>query len=546
LSNSKERKKYNKKREDYKEQGLMDPLDLWVRVNAEFAANASGTDSGESDSDDSDSGKHKHKEYKPDIFRMNIYKEATPFVHKLLKNPDDDECKSKIQSLNEKISKQNKKDRFEEDQFLIGLKFLRRTGLSARDAVASLKRDPNDRKAKNELKKLEKELDKWVEVNSYPPEWIGEPSSSHKKDKGKAREGESSSSQKKDKGKAREGESSSSQKKDKGKARGDSTGTEISKWKPGETTDRKKILGYRPFEKTNYATGEKSAQGYQFIIEEKGQPNPIALVSGADIGRRAVRAYLKLPESERNDIRYSKERYKDKIDKLDNDELDELIDSFDNILGFASKPFKTKTKGSGAYYPDGYALQSFTDGSTDILNRDCLRYVHGKTDADKQIAEFYKDIGETPPWLIEPEVILKKKPKRLAHGREAKRRGKSRRRDEESQSDSDSDSESESDSDSDSDASGMFVRRRRTKGPARRRGRSDESSDEESDDSSSDRRKPSRKAKGKGKPKPRLAQSDQTGWTKTMQEFMNQMAEQNKRQAENLAKGLEEVLRRRN
>lgn len=517
----------------------MDPLDLWVRVNAEFAANASGTDSGESDSDDSDSEKHKHKEYKPDIFRMNIYKEATPFVHKLLRNPDDDECKSKIQSLNEKISKQNKKDRFEEDQFLIGLKFLGRTGLSARDAVASLKRDPNDRKAKSELKKIEEELKKWVEVNSYPPEWIGEPSSSHKKDKGKAREGESSSSQKKDKGKAREGEPSSSQKKDKGKARGDSTGTEISKLKPGETTDRKKILGYRPFEKTDYATGEKSAQGYQFIIEEKGQPNPIALVSGADIGRRAVRAYLKLPESERNDIRYSKERYKDKIDKLDNDELDELIDSFDNILGFASKPFKTKTKGSGAYYPDGYALQSFTDGSTDILNRDCLRYVHGKTDADKQIAEFYKDIGETPPWLIEPEVILKKKPKRLAHGREAKRRGKSRRSVEDGESvlESDSESESDSDSDSDSDASGMFVpRRRRTKEPARRRARSDESS-EESEDSSSDRR--SRKAKAKGKSTLK-DQPELNPFADMLQGFMKQMARENKRQVENLAK----VLRR--
>jgi len=87
--------------------------------------------------------------------------------------------------------------------------------------------------------------------------------------------------------------------------------------------------------------------------------------------------------------------------------------------------------------------------------------VFGKKDADNQIADFYEDIGETPPRLIELEAILKKKSKRLTHGWEAQKRRGSRRYA------SSDESESDSDSNSDSDASGMFVPRRRRKRSAR-------------------------------------------------------------------------------
>jgi hypothetical protein len=558
LYNSEEREKYNKKREVYREKGLIDPLDLW---KAEFNPNASGTDTGESDSDDSEG----EKENKPDRFRKNIYKEATPFIQNVLRDPDDSTSKEQIQILNKRITKQNQREGFRKDDFHINLRVLESIGRLAQDAAASVKQDPNDKEAGKEFQKLEKQLEKWVRVNSYAPEWLvfqndepekGEPSSSKKKDKGKGREGESSSSKKNNK-----------DKKNKKRDPTSSIGNELSKtkvdWKPGETRKGEKILGYRPFEKTNYATGKKSVNGYQFIIEKEGQPNPIALVSGEDIGRQALRAYIRLPERQKKDIRYSEKRYT----WDDEEEFDELIENFDKILGFACKPFKTKTEGSNAKYPDGYALQSFKDGSQDIVSRQCLRNVFGRKDADNQITEFYEDIDETPPWLIEPEAIFKKKSKRLTHGWEAKRRRKSRRRDEESQSDSDSDS----------DASSMFVSRRRTKRPARRRtrsdessdeesddsssdrrrrsrkakhparrhARSDESSDEESDDSSSDRRRQSRKAKAKGKPKLK-GQPELDPFTDMMQNFMKQMTQENKRQAQNLAKGLEKVLRRKN
>src|SRR5204863_1046475 len=109
----------------------------------------------------------------------------------------------------------------------------------------------------------------------------------------------------------------------------------------------------------NRRTGEKYIFGRQYIVEKKGEPNPIALVSGEDIGRRANDAYLKLPDEEKRDIRYSAERYSCKD-----------LNSYDKILGFACNPFKTKTEGSRAYYPEGYAWVAFQEGGDDILSRE--------------------------------------------------------------------------------------------------------------------------------------------------------------------------------
>jgi hypothetical protein len=76
------------------------------------------------------------------------------------------------------------------------------------------------------------------------------------------------------------------------------------------------------------------------------------LVSDKEVGRRVVNAYQDLLEEEQNDIRYSEERY-----------IYKDTNKFDELLGFVCKPFNTKTEGSGAYYPVGYVLYSFTNGS---------------------------------------------------------------------------------------------------------------------------------------------------------------------------------------
>jgi hypothetical protein len=552
LGNPSERARYDRNRTAYKLRGELDPIELW---DEEFAENASGTDSGsESDGDDSE----QEEEMKPDSFRLGIYKEATPWVRKLLADPRDSSTKSEIETLNKRIKKQNKKDGLKEGEFCISVNVLRSIGMEAGVAAKSLEKDPNDKRAKELQEKLEKQFEKTIRINSYPREWLdclpwsrkdkgkrrAEPASFKEREKGKGREKPSSSKQKdgesdtempdvgpsskkKGKGKGREKPSSSKQKDGESDVdMTDAVSTNRRKWKPGQETRKgERILGWRPFYKTDRKKDEQLFNGCQLVIEKKGQPNPIALVSGEEVGRRVVDAYRDLPEEEQNDIRYSEERYTYKD-----------ANKFDELLGFACKPFNTKTEGSGAYYPVGYALYSFTDGSQDLVSRECMRQVFGKKDADNEIADFYEDIGETPPWLIEPKMLLKPK-KLLTSGSEVKRRSKSRRH-----------ADSDDESDSDSDSSSIFVS---AKKKGRRHARDGESSDDDnsSGDDSGDGRKrggmPKTKRNSKTKKTKSMGSNNQSDiFAGIMQKFMKQMAEENRRQAEDMSKKFEEVLSR--
>ncbi|KAF4610349.1 hypothetical protein G7Y89_g15771 [Cudoniella acicularis] len=297
------------------------------------------------------------------------------------------------------------------------------------------------------------------------------------------------------------------------------TATRRRKWEAGQTRKGERILGWRPFYKTDRKTGEKLYNGCQFVIEKEGHPNPIALVSGGEVGNRVVDAYRNLPEEEQFDIRYSEERY-----------TYEDANRFDTLLGFACKPFNTKTEGSGAYYPAGYGLYSFTDGSQDLVSRDCIRKVFGKTDADNEIADFYEEIDETPPWEAKPKKLL-------TSGSEVKRQRKPRKH-------TNSDSESESDSDS----SSMFVSAGKK---ATRHGRDGESSNDnnsssdESDNKQKGSRIPQKKRNSKTKKTKNLeAKNNQSdALAGILQNFLKQI-EENRRQTENMSKKFEEVLSR--
>jgi hypothetical protein len=225
------------------------------------------------------------------------------------------------------------------------------------------------------------------------------------------------SSKKKGKGKMRKGTSSEQEDGDSNIDIKDTVTTKYRKWNPGETRKGKKILGWRPFYKTDRKTDQQIYNRCQLVIEKRGQPNPIALVSGEEAGRRAVDAYCNLPEEEQNDIRYSEKKYTYKDTY-----------KFDYILGFAS------------ILSNGYVLYSFTNSLEEIVSRTALRKVFGETDTDCEIEEFFDEIGETLPLLR----------KLLTNGSKVKRKYKLRRH-------AYSDDESDSDSDSDSDSSSLFV-----------------------------------------------------------------------------------------
>lgn len=554
LSDSEERKEYDRNHKRYKLKGELDPIALW---DENFAENASGNDSGsESGGDDSE---EEEEAMKPGKEWVKIYEEATPCVRNLLADPENSSSKSEIKRLNTQIKELNKKHNakvkklkekklegyrearyVKEDAFVIrDFNVLKSIGLDASKAVKSLEKDPKSKRAKESQEDLEDQLERTIRINSYPQEWLNclpwsrkDKSKRHKRplpfssleEKGKGREkkkaskkdGESDiemanagpSSKKKGKGKMRKGTSSKQEYGESDVDMKDAVTTKRRKWNPGETRKGEKILGWRPFYKTDRKTDQQIYNGCQLVIEKRGQPNPIALVSGEEAGRRAVDAYRDLPEEEQNDIRYSEKKYTYKD-----------AHKFDYILGFASVP------------SNGYALYSFTDGSEEIVSRTALRKVFGETDADCEIEEFFDEIGETPPPLR----------KLLTNGSKVRRKHKSRRH-------AHSDDESDSDSDSDS----LFVS---TKKKGRRQARevdSDDSSDDSSDDGSSSGRKrsrmPKRKRNSKTKKTKAIESNNQEIFASTLQKFMKDQAKESRRREEVMSKRFdkrfEEVLRR--
>jgi curved DNA-binding protein CbpA len=158
LRSSSERKKYDKDRKGYILGGELDPIVSW---DEQFAENASGTDSG-SDSDDDDSEEEEEEEMKPDTFRLEIYKESTSWVAELFTNPYDTLSISKINRLNEVITKRNKKDGLQEGEFLISINVLRAISIAAKWAAGSLRLQ----------EKVEKQLEMTIRINGYPQQWL--------------------------------------------------------------------------------------------------------------------------------------------------------------------------------------------------------------------------------------------------------------------------------------------------------------------------------------------------------------------------------------
>jgi hypothetical protein len=84
---------------------------------------------------------------KPDTFRLEIYKESTPWVRKLFTNPYDSLSISKIKRLNKVITKRNMKDGLQEGEFLISINVLRAIGIAAKWAAGSLRLRDKGREA---------------------------------------------------------------------------------------------------------------------------------------------------------------------------------------------------------------------------------------------------------------------------------------------------------------------------------------------------------------------------------------------------------------
>jgi hypothetical protein len=76
-------------------------------------------------------------------------------------------------------------------------------------------------------------------------------------------------------------------------------------WRPGLTEKGERILAMAPTGTTNIL-GNRIITRCLIPVEENERQNPLAFEDTADIGEKAARGYLKLPEAKRIDIRSKK------------------------------------------------------------------------------------------------------------------------------------------------------------------------------------------------------------------------------------------------
>lgn len=375
----------------------------------------------ESDSDDADElDEDDDHQQEPDAFRKKIFEQATPYVNKVLANRRDTETLEEIDDLNKQIRLKNQEEGLRnEKSFLIPFNVLVALGLEFSVVRSNLRKNKDDQDAWNKLDALNEQLQKLRRVNHYPQSWRlqkisgrqaedykdartdrvngadGHPITTSKKTD--TRSGTTSESTQATGSKATNSQATGS---DAASSQATSSGSSLGKEAsdkgedlenrhlvPGLTKNGDKILGYRPFYQTNRRTGSTHLHGVQFVVEKRGSPNPIVLLSGAEVGNRVTDAYLGLPDSQKKDVRHSEEKYSY-----------EDADNFEKLLGFATKAMNALSISEPTTRYPGYGLVKFKTGEVDILSRTAFRKMLGKKDADDEIETFFPKQSQ----LIEP------------------------------------------------------------------------------------------------------------------------------------------------
>nr|MDZ8061845.1 hypothetical protein [Nostoc sp. EkiNYC01] len=314
----------------------------------------------------------------------------------LLKKHTDGDSLQAINSLNQQIKAHNQQEGLKNDESCSILTNAL-VGIASDFATlkASLKSTPNDQVALGKVASLDEQLGKIRRKNHYPEDWTLNLSTKFRNSVRQQRPREESNSvstalSEMGTGKRRErgnGDStkvpgmpceSTTSKSDKKGFRDETSSPGKPYWEPGMTDDGEKILGYKPYYRTIRKTGKTDLYGVQFVVERRGASNPIVLLSGTEVGNRVKDAYLGLPEDQKNDIRYSDQRYSH-----------EDADRFEELLGWATKAMASVDISEPiTRYPPGYGLVKFKTGDNDILSRTALRKILGTRDADKEIAKF--------------------------------------------------------------------------------------------------------------------------------------------------------------
>ncbi|OBT55962.1 hypothetical protein VE04_03613 [Pseudogymnoascus sp. 24MN13] len=344
-----------------------------------FGDNSESENSDEGNGDDADTGP-----LAPDETCMEIYEKATPYIRSIQRNILlDDTSKAALDHLNKEIEEHCKRNGITDHRkYSVYIEY---TPLGTnmellRPWAEKLKSDRNSGGALKWVEYYHNAVTKFFQERGYPKSWVIE-----RNEMGEEIENDivmtSPTSQ-------RAGVTS--------EAQAIEVGAALQKYsfKPGFTSNGERILGCCPVFRTSWVNGTLTFSHGYFVVEKRGELNPIALVSSADLGRQAILGYLDLPDDQKCDLRENHYVYNQRDTR-----------AFRRVIGFASNPQESKEVKSGFRYSTGYALCIFEydSGSQEILmNRGKLRKIMGERAADKEIARFYEITRITPPWEVEP------------------------------------------------------------------------------------------------------------------------------------------------
>lgn len=310
-----------------------------------------------------------------------VYAECTPYMRRLMENPDDNEAKKYLKNANETIRRINMEANLPKNRqgsYIIPLEAFTSLCIAVQQAADNVQKNSSEDReatlstAQKKIRDANYSIREIVKGARFPQDWIIQFELSETGELLQHWAAEQQGDSLRHLGKA-------------GTAR-------TAKWKPGQTTDGEEILSYREI---------KSRVGDDVIRREFiVRPNPgshiCEIKSGMEIGLAAMRAFLNMKDKP--------PVFGQKPRDLNNEDWK----YFRSIMDVASL---NPPKGGGNR-PHTECHIGFEQSSEDGIISTWTRWVNrsrmieglGKRDADTVIDNMYYQEEATPPWAREPNL----------------------------------------------------------------------------------------------------------------------------------------------
>lgn len=311
----------------------------------------------------------------------NMYQEATRHIAHLQKRPGSQAAPQELEKINNRIKKMNEDDGVEPvDQWTIDYQGLAGYYSEALPFIRKIKKNPADDEAKHKIDEINHRLDEFIKKHKYldwkiyPQVVLSEQAEAEKPNLTKKQAKPNSAKEPATPIPDKEPAAAKTKK-------ADASSKTAVEWRPGLTEKGERILAMAPTE-TEDVLGNSVMTRCSFLVEKKGQKNPIAFEDAADIGEQASKGYLQdLPEAKRIDIRSKKNNYSPRDRK-----------GFVQMKGVAYKEVTSANR-----FPVCAVWLEYEDGSSKFVNRSGCREIW-KSKADRMIEDVFIDKQLEIPW----------------------------------------------------------------------------------------------------------------------------------------------------